>query len=287
MILSNDVQGGAHMRHEPYRARKITKNTYVVDIGAVCYPYLLLGEDKALVIDTGMGKGNLREYLETITDLPMMVVNTHGHGDHTLWNGAFDTVYMHPKAIIDAHGGDMSDAMIPVPSFEPIPVDEGHIFDLGGRHVEVLETACHSPGDLMFLDHENRLLFTGDNLEVGQVLIFYGNAEVGGSVKRHLEVLRKLEERYDEFDMICPAHNGSPIDKSVLKDFIENDERVLSGIEGTAELPSPSFNINFFLPDEERRSFIRCSEWKGTWLVYDTRRVHGSKGLFSINDGSL
>ena len=67
------------MRHEPYRARKITKNTYVVDIGAVCYPYLLLGEDKALVIDTGMGKGNLREYLETITDLPMMVVNTHGH----------------------------------------------------------------------------------------------------------------------------------------------------------------------------------------------------------------
>ena len=51
------------MRHEPYRARKITKNTYVVDIGAVCYPYLLLGEDKALVIDTGMGKGNLLEYL--------------------------------------------------------------------------------------------------------------------------------------------------------------------------------------------------------------------------------
>lgn len=275
------------MRHEPYRARKINSNTYVVDMGGVCYPYLLLGEEKALVIDTGMGKGNLREFFETITDLPMIVTNTHGHGDHTLWNGAFDEVYMHPKAIIDAHGGDMSDAMIPVPSFKPIPIEEGHVFDLGGRHIEVIATPCHSPGDLMFLDHENRLLFTGDNLEVGQVLIFYGDGETGATVKGHLDVLRKIEKRYDEFDMICPAHNGSPFHKSVLKDFIENDERVLSGIEGTAELKSSSFPVDMFLPDEERRSFVRCSEWKQTWLIYDIRRIYESKGLFGVNDGTL
>ena len=275
------------MRHEPYRARKFNSNTYVVDIGAVCYPYLLLGEKKALVIDTGMGKGNLREYFETITDLPMIVTNTHGHGDHTLWNGAFDEVYMHPKAIIDAHGGDMTGSMIPVPSFKPIPIEEGYVFDLGGRHIEVIETPCHSPGDLMFLDHENRLLFTGDNLEVGQVLIFYGDGETGATVKGHLEMLRRIEKRYDEFDTICPAHNGSPIDKSVLKYMIENDERILSGIEGTAELKSPSFPVDMFLPDEERRSFVRCSEWKGTWVIYDIRRLTESKGLFGVNDGSL
>lgn len=273
------------MRHEPYRARKINANTYVIDMGAVCYPYLLLGEEKALVIDTGMGQANLREFLETITDLPMMVVNTHGHGDHTLWNGAFDEVYMHPNAIIDAHGGDMSGEMIPVPNFTPIPVEEGYVFDLGGRHIEVIETPCHSPGDLMFLDHENRLLFTGDNLEVGQVLIFYGDGEIGGTVKGHLDVLRKIEKRYDEYDMICPAHNGSPFHKSVLKDFIENDERVLSGIEGTAELKSSSFPIDMFLPDPERRKFVRCSEWKNTWLIYDIRRIYESKGLYGVNSG--
>ena len=275
------------MRHEPYRARKINENTYVVDMGGVCYPYLLLGEEKALVIDTGMGQGNLREFFETITDLPMIVTNTHGHSDHTLWNGAFDEVYMHPKAIIDAKGGDMSDAMFPVPSFKPIPIEEGYVFDLGGRKIEVLETPCHSPGDLMFLDRENRMLFTGDNLEVGQVLIFYGDGETGATVKGHLEVLRKIEKLYDEFDTICPAHNGSPFHKSVLKDFIENDERVLSGIEGTAELKSSSFPVDMFLPDEERRSFVRCSEWKGTWLIYDIRRIYESKGLFGVNDGPL
>jgi len=278
------------MRHEPYRARKIFENTWIIDIGAMCLCYLLVGEEKALVIDTGMNPANLREYLETITDKPMMSVNTHGHGDHTLCNGFFDEAYMHPEAIIDFKNGKENDKArfegVPF-DYEPIPVTEGHVFDLGGRHVEVYETPCHSPGDLMFIDRENRLLFTGDNLEVGQVLIFYGPANIGGTVKRHHEILKKMEAHYDEFDYICPAHNGSPLHKSVLKDFIENDERIMSGIEGTAELASPSFPIEFFLPDEERRAFIRCSEWKGTWLVYDTRRVFESEHLYHLGDGPM
>ncbi len=276
------------MRHEPYRARKIFENTWVIDIGAVCFCYLLVGGEKALVIDTGMNSANLREYLETITDKPMMATNTHGHGDHTMCNGFFDEVYMQPEAIRDVNGGRNSasgnPALARVPDYDPIPIREGHVFDLGGRHVKVFETPCHSPGDLMFLDVENRLLFTGDNLEVGQVLIFYGDGKTGGTVKRHLEILKKMEAHYDEIGFICPGHNGSPIHRSVLKDFIENDERVLSGIEGTAELPSPSFNLDFFLPSEERRKFVRCSEWKNTWLIYDTRRVYESEGLFYTAD---
>ena len=271
------------MRHEPYRARKIFPNTWIVDIGAVCCCYLLVGEKKALVIDTGMNPANLREYLETITDKPMMATNTHGHCDHTLCNGFFDEVYMHPEAIVDLKNGieDTKKNFPTVPvDFEPTPIHEGHVFDLGGRHIEVFETPCHSPGDLMFLDRENRLLFTGDNLEVGQVLIFYGNEKIGATVKDHLNIMKKMEAHYDEFDFICPAHNGSPIDKSVMKDFIENDERILSGIEGTAELASPSFNTDFFVPDPERRAVLRCSEWKGTWLVYDSRRVTESERLY-------
>ena len=274
------------MRHTPYRARQISPNTYVVDIGAVCYPYLLLGSEKALLIDSGMGNGNLREYLETITDLPIELVNTHGHFDHTLCNGYFDKVWMHPEAIAEVMAGTPEERTMngKVPDFTAEPVTEGHVFDLGGRHIEVLETACHSPGDLMFLDHENRMLFTGDNLEAGQVLIFYGNAEYGATVARHLEIMKKIEARMDEFDIICPAHNGAPLDKSYVTYFIENDERILSGIEGTADLDSPSFAINegAFAMDDEKKAVLRCSEWKGTALVYDSRRVYESKGLWKI-----
>ena len=279
------------MRHNPYRARQINKNTWVVDIGAICYSYLLVGEEKALVIDTGMNPANLREFYETITDLPMEVVNTHGHGDHTLCNGYFDKVFMHPMAIVDANGGDVhkGNDRIPaeVPNFEPIPVNEGYVFDLGGRHVEVLETPCHSPGDLMFLDRENRLLFTGDNLEVGQVLIYYGNGDIGATVKNHLDIMKKIEARYDEYDYICPAHNGSPIDKSYVKYFIEADEAILGGAEGTSDLDSPSFSTKGFGLDEERTKYLRCYEHKGLSLVYDIRKIHESKGLWGINSGNM
>ena len=279
------------MRHVPYRARKINPNTYVVDMGAVCFCYLLVGEEKALVIDTGMNPANLREYLETITDKPMEVVNTHGHCDHDLCNGYFDKVWMHPNAIKDANNGDMSIGPYAgqVPDFTATPVEEGHIFDLGGRHVEVLYTECHSPGDLMFLDKENRMLFTGDNLEVGQVLIFYGDANHGATVEGHLEIMKKIKARYDEYDIICPAHNGSPIDKSYVDYYIENDERILSGIEGTSELASPTWNVKpgegMFGLSEAKWKNLRCSEWKGTSLVYDIRKVHkeDSEGLWAMD----
>ena len=106
------------------------------------------------------------------------------------------------------------------------------------------------------------------------------------TVKRHNEILKKMEAYDGSIDFICPGHNGAPIHGSVLKDFIENDERVLAGIEGTAELPSPSFRTEFFLPDEECRRFIRCSEWKNTWLIYDVRRVYESEGLFYVSGGA-
>lgn len=283
------------MRHVPYRAREFAKNTYIIDMGAICDCYLLVGAEKALLIDTGMGQANLRAYVETITDKPIMVVNTHGHMDHTLCNGYFDEVYMHPEAIIDSNGGKWSESEYkdgPWPDFNPIPVEEGYVFDLGDRHIEVLETPCHSPGDLMFIDKENKLLFTGDNLEVGQVLIFYGTDKVGGSVAQHLKMMKKVYERIDEYDMICPAHNGAPISKDHVQYYIENDERILSGIEGTSDIASPTFGVQPggdgpFSMSEERFSYLRCSEWKGTSLVYDVRRVEGSERLWHIGESEM
>ena len=48
--------------------------------------YLVDGETKSLLIDTGWGLGNLAELIHSITSLPIEVVFTHGHPDHV--NGA-------------------------------------------------------------------------------------------------------------------------------------------------------------------------------------------------------
>lgn len=64
--------------------------------------YLLEGSEKALLIDTGYGAGNLRAFVEKLTDKPIIVVNTHYHPDHAAGNGEFEEVYMSSGYALDA-----------------------------------------------------------------------------------------------------------------------------------------------------------------------------------------
>ena len=64
--------------------------------------YLLEGDEKALLIDTGYGAENLREYVEKLTSKPILVVNTHYHPDHAAGNGEFEAVYMNRNYRVDA-----------------------------------------------------------------------------------------------------------------------------------------------------------------------------------------
>ena len=54
--------------------------------------YLVLGDDKAVLIDTGNGIGDIKAVVYRITDLPVMVLNTHTHGDHIGGNHQFKEV---------------------------------------------------------------------------------------------------------------------------------------------------------------------------------------------------
>ena len=59
---------------------------------------LLLGEQRAALIDTGCGIGNLRGVVDALTDLPVLVVNTHTHIDHLGGNPQFDHIAMFDHA---------------------------------------------------------------------------------------------------------------------------------------------------------------------------------------------
>lgn len=58
--------------------------------------YLAVGEQKALLVDTMCGYTDVLRAARTVTDKPIVVVNTHGHGDHVLGNVWFKEAYMHP-----------------------------------------------------------------------------------------------------------------------------------------------------------------------------------------------
>ena len=100
--------------------------------------YLVLGAEKAVVIDTMNGYENVKQVAEHFTDLPLMVVNTHGHPDHVYGNIYFDKAYMNPadehvvaKYCADPRFVEATTQMgLRMPPFEAI--GEGDVIDLGG-----------------------------------------------------------------------------------------------------------------------------------------------------------
>ena len=80
--------------------KKIRGDIYLLDEAHEATGYLVVGEEKALLIDTMMGYNDLAKAVRDITDKPVMVVNTHGHGDHIFGNIYFEEAYMNPEDLI-------------------------------------------------------------------------------------------------------------------------------------------------------------------------------------------
>lgn len=138
------------------------------------FVYLLIGSDRALLIDTGAVADPQRMPLaKTVLDLlpakngaelPLLIVHTHGHADH--------------------RAGDAQFASLPSVRIAPTELPEARTFlglddwpngvariDLGGRSVEVVATPGHHPGHMSFYDGRTGLFFSGDFLLPGRLLI--------------------------------------------------------------------------------------------------------------------
>ena len=76
-----------------HNIKEIAPNTWCLNEMAV-QSFLVVGEERAALIDTGAGMGNLAKEVKEITDKPLYVLNTHGHVDHAGGNGQFPVVYL-------------------------------------------------------------------------------------------------------------------------------------------------------------------------------------------------
>ena len=208
--------------------------------------YLVVGKTKALLVDTGLGVARLADFVKTLTPLPVLVVNTHGHPDHAGGNNQFPSVYAHPlefdsirefgtrearqgaieRMVKGAPAPDMLsvDEAVRMPPAELVPVDGGHLFDLGGRKLEVIEQPGHTPGEIVLLDAAGRIVFTGDN-DNELVWLFLPTCR---PLEVYLESLKKLKQRDGEFETILPGH-GAPLPKGFLADQIACVESILDG----------------------------------------------------------
>lgn len=189
--------------------------------------YVLVTRDKALVVDTQTmaefeGK-KIIDYVTSITDKPTVVVNTHPHRDHIAANAQFGEAYLSGPAIEEVKAA-AARTNTPI-TYTMKEVKEGDTIDLGDRRIEVIAIPAHSPGSIALLDQKAGYLFTGDEIDPGQVV---GMNPV--KIQAHHANMKKLYDRfYSKVSMIIPAHNGAPVTKRYIKYFMDLDAKIIAG----------------------------------------------------------
>lgn len=209
--------------------------------------YLVLGDDRAVLIDTGMGAANIRAVVEELTSLPVTVLNSHSHWDHIGGNWQFDEIAIHRAEADDLASPPAAERVrrffadeylaSPLPdtidraTIEIWPtrattlLDGGETIDLGGRTLEIIHAPGHSPGGIVVVDRNNKLMFTTDVAYLTCLYAFGDHANVFD----YRDTIAKLEPVAREMRLLLPSHDATPIEPDVVSEMRGAFDAIVAG----------------------------------------------------------
>jgi hydroxyacylglutathione hydrolase len=174
---------GRHSLDPPLQVHRYDEHTYVLRQSKALhfeapFLFLLFGNDRALLVDTGAtadpGDFPLRHVVDRLIsrwlsghprdDYGLVVGHTHAHGDHVAADGQFAD-----RASTTLVGTGL-DAVRAFYGFGSWP-DATVILDLGGRRLEVTGTPGHHEAAVAFYDPWTGFLLTGDNVYRGRLYV--------------------------------------------------------------------------------------------------------------------
>ncbi|MBQ9156855.1 MAG: MBL fold metallo-hydrolase [Eubacterium sp.] len=180
--------------------------------------FLLVGSKKALLIDTGCMLSDIKSIIESITDLPVILANTHADRDHISCNHQFEAIYIHPSEYASYHNNVKRNDHL-------IPLWEGDSFDLGDRKVIALFNPGHSQGCMTFFDEKGRRLIGGDSIQSGRVFMFGPHRDL----LAYLHTMRRMESYMDRIDVIFPSHAECPVKADIIPKLADGVEAIIDG----------------------------------------------------------
>ncbi len=174
--------------------------------------YLVEGNNKAMLIDTGKKIAGLDKIVASITKKPVTVYVTHGHSDHVGNVGSFSEVYINP--------GDTDVFKQSLPNYKGKInyLKDGQIIDLGGRQVEVVFTPAHTAGSTTYIDKAAGYGFSGDSFGSGNLLLFSGTfSQLIATCEKAIAIMKK-----DGITFFYPGHyDGKNVEtQQRVKDLI-------------------------------------------------------------------
>lgn len=197
--------------------------------------YLVEGEEKALLIDAGTMLRHLDKAVAKLTDKPVTLVATHVHGDHTgMAISQFPELYINP-ADVAQFGMNLTDASAAanMNKCKICFLQDGMVFDLGGREIEVVYTPGHTPGSTTFIDKAHHYGFSGDSFGSTNLLLTTTFSTLIGTTARMEATMQKYG-----IEKLYPGHynNGNLETLQRVQDLNRMAHEMLDGTRtGTTE----------------------------------------------------
>ena len=210
--------------------------------------YLILGSERAILFDTGMGIGNIQAEARRLTGRPVIVVNSHCHYDHVGDNHRYGEVwafdndseiarieqgktrkecahYLEPGPYLDLPDGFEPSTYEIRPSPVTRRLQHLETIGLGGRTLTVYHTPGHSPGSICLLDDQDDLLFTGDTYYPGMMYAHFEDSDFDV----YQETAKTLVDLLPQVNHLCPAHNEAYVPKEALAQMQAAFDQIVAG----------------------------------------------------------
>lgn len=209
--------------------------------------YLIVGEKRALLFDTGMGISDLKKVIARLTKLPIILLNSHTHNDHVGDNWEFSRIYgMDTDFTRQNARGSRVDAQTEITSDQicgGLPkgfdsnayatrpwkitayIHDGYRFDLGNRTLEVIATPGHTPDSISLLDRANGLLFTGDTYYPAPIWLFRPETDLDA----YAVSIRRLAALAPQVKVVMGAHNIPVASPTLLAKLVAAFDAVRAG----------------------------------------------------------
>ncbi len=213
---------------------QIDKKTYVISEyrhWEETHSYLLIGSERSLLIDTGLGICNIYDEVIKLTDKPIVAIATHIHWDHIGGHKYFPDFYAHEDELNWLNGEfpltmEQIKGMVVDRCDQPEGFDikkyeffqgkptrvlkDNDVINIEDRNVQIVHTPGHSPGHMCFWEKERGYLFTGDLVYKDTLFAFFPSTDP----EAYLSSLERVSAL--PVKRVLPAHHSLDIQPEIL-----------------------------------------------------------------------